>query len=151
MEPGQPSPTPSPAAAPSTRPGMAVAAHAAARPDDPAVVSPVGDRTFGELNAHANQLARALQRRGVQAGDGLALLCSNRPEFAEVWAACMRAGLRITPINFHFTATEAAYLLRDSGAKAFIVSAKRKLKLYLHNRGITLETMESAPYRAMAA
>jgi len=47
--------------------------------------------------------------------------------------------------------TRRLLLSNRSGAKAFIVSAKRKLKLYLHNRGITLETMESAPYRAMAA
>jgi RNA polymerase sigma factor (sigma-70 family) len=47
--------------------------------------------------------------------------------------------------------TRRLVLSNRSGAKAFIVSAKRKLKLYLHNRGITLETIEAAPVRAMAA
>ena len=38
-------------------------------------------------HANANRLVRALRARGVQAGDGLALLCSNRPEFAETVVA----------------------------------------------------------------
>jgi len=33
--------------------------------------------------------------------------------------------------------THRLLLSNRSGAKAFIVSARRKLKLYLHNRGIT--------------
>jgi RNA polymerase sigma-70 factor (ECF subfamily) len=47
--------------------------------------------------------------------------------------------------------TSRLLLANRSGAKAFIVSAKRKLKLYLHNRGITLRTIEAQPYRAIAA
>ena len=55
-----------------------------------------GDRTFAEVNANANRLVRALRARGVQAGDGVALLCANRPEFVETVAAAQRAGLRLT-------------------------------------------------------
>jgi long-chain acyl-CoA synthetase len=51
-------------------------------PDVPAVVAPSGNRTFAELDARCNQLARALRRRGVQAGDSVALMCGNRAEFA---------------------------------------------------------------------
>jgi RNA polymerase sigma factor (sigma-70 family) len=49
------------------------------------------------------------------------------------------------------TITRRLVLSNRSGAKAFIVSAKRKLKLYLHNRGITLQTIEDPPCRALAA
>ena len=54
---------------------------------DALAVRTASDRTFGELNARCNQLVRALRARGVRPGDGVALLCSNRPEFVEVFAA----------------------------------------------------------------
>ena len=47
---------------------------------------------------------------GDGAGDGVALLCANRPEFAEALYAAQRAGLRLTPINWHLGADEIASL-----------------------------------------
>ena len=67
-----------------------------AAPDRIAIYSADGDRTFAEVDANANQLVRALRARGVGAGDGVALLCANRPEFVEATAAAQRAGLRLT-------------------------------------------------------
>ena len=106
------------------RKGMVLALWARAKADEPAIVSDQGDRTFGELNAGANRLARALRRQGVAAGDSIALLCSNRPEFAEVLAAAQRSGLRLTPVNWHLTADEAGYILDDCEAKAFVADAR---------------------------
>ncbi|HEY8544273.1 MAG TPA: AMP-binding protein, partial [Acidimicrobiales bacterium] len=103
--------------------GMVVAWWAQQRPDEPAVISTHGELTFRQLNARANQLARALRRRGLQAGDGVALLCRNRPEFVEVTAACQRAGLRLTTVNWHLTADEAGYIVGDCEAKALVADA----------------------------
>src|SRR4051812_13503012 len=44
--------------------GMATAIYAGDAPGRMAVISPYGDRTFHELNAHANQLVRALRALG---------------------------------------------------------------------------------------
>jgi long-chain acyl-CoA synthetase len=106
------------------RVGMIAAHWAAEQPERPAIVSPHGDRTFTELNANANRLVRALRARGVGAGDSVALMVSNRPEFAEVIAATNRAGLRFTPINWHLTADEAAYIVGDCQATAFVADAR---------------------------
>jgi len=92
-------------------------------PDAPAVISPTGNRTFAELDARANQLARALRRRGLVPGDAVALMCSNRPEFVEVFAACIRAGWRLTPVNWHLTGGEAAYVVDDCEARALVLEA----------------------------
>jgi len=100
--------------------GMVVGYWAGIEPSRPAIVSSLGERTFAQLNQRANQLARSLLKRGVQAGDAVALLCANRPEYAEVWAACQRAGLRLTPINWHLTASEVGYILSDCEATALI-------------------------------
>src|SRR5687767_6271810 len=107
------------------RVGMAPAWWAARDPHCPAVIAPSGDRTFAELNAHANQLVRALRRRGLGEGDAVALLCGNRAEFAETWAACHRAGFRQTNVNWHLTPEESAYIVRDCEARAFIADATR--------------------------
>ncbi|HET6835492.1 MAG TPA: AMP-binding protein [Acidimicrobiales bacterium] len=103
--------------------GMLLAWWAARQPDVPAVVSPSGQRSFKELNERANQLARALRRLGLRAGDGVALLCGNRPEFVEVAAACQRAGWRLTTVNWHLTAAEAGYIVDDCEAKALVADA----------------------------
>ncbi|MDZ7679198.1 MAG: AMP-binding protein [Acidimicrobiales bacterium] len=104
--------------------GMALAYWAERQPDIAAIVSEHGDRSFAELNANANRLARVLRARGLQAGDGAALMCANRPEFPEVVAAAQRSGIRLTPINWHLTADEAAYILRDCEAKALVADAR---------------------------
>ncbi len=106
------------------RAGMIVAWHARQAPDRPAIASPAGDRSFDELNARANQLARALRARGLEAGDAVALVCSNRPEFAETAVATQRAGLRLTPINWHLTGPEIAYIVNDCEAGALVGDAR---------------------------
>ena len=105
------------------RQGMGVAFAAARTPERLAVVAPTGDRTYAELNANANRLVRALRRRGLGAGDSVAILSSNRAEFAETWAACTRAGFRLTTVNWHLTPDEAAYIVGDCQARAFVADA----------------------------
>jgi len=104
--------------------GMVVAWHAAQAPDRPAIVSEAGNRTYGELNAQANRLVRALRRAGLKAGDAVALLCSNRPEFVETVAACARGGFRLTPVNWHLKGSEVAYIVDNCEAKAFVADAR---------------------------
>lgn len=104
--------------------GMTLAVHARNAPEHPAIVSAAGNRTFDELNQHANQLARALRARGLGEGDAVALVCSNRPEFVEVLAATQRAGFRITPINWHLTGDEMGYIVDNCEARVFFADAR---------------------------
>lgn len=104
--------------------GMTIAWHAGVAPDRPAIVSQAGERTFAELNARANQLVRALRRAGLKPGDAVALLCSNRPEFAETVAACQRGGFRFTPVNWHLKGPEVGYITDNCEARAFIADAR---------------------------
>ena len=104
--------------------GMLHAWWAARIPDRLALVSPQGDRTYADLNAEINRLSRALRARGLQPGDAIALMCTNRPEFVEVLYAAQRTGLRLTPINWHLTGEEAAYIVENCEAKAFVCSGE---------------------------
>ena len=104
--------------------GMIVAWHAAQTPDRLAISSEKGNRSFSELNAQANRLVRVLRGAGLQPGDGVALLCINRPEFVETVMACQRAGFRMTPVNWHLTPAEVAYIVDNCEAKAFIADIR---------------------------
>ncbi len=56
----------------------------------------------------------------------LTLMCRNRPEFAEVWAACSRGGYRLTPINWHLTGEEAGYIVDDCEAQVIVADARHR-------------------------
>jgi long-chain acyl-CoA synthetase len=100
--------------------GMVVAHVAARHPDRMAVASPYGERTFAQLNARINQLARLFRHHGLGAGDAIAVVLKNRPAFVEAYLAALRTGLRFTPVNFHLTAEEVGYVIDDCEAKAVI-------------------------------
>ncbi len=103
--------------------GMTIAWQAAQRPDTPAVISRYGERSFAELNANANRLARLLREHGIGDGDSVAVVTRNRPEFLELLAATTRTGIRFTPINFHLKAEEIGYIVDNCEASAFLADA----------------------------
>ncbi|WP_127128904.1 AMP-binding protein [Georgenia sp. SYP-B2076] len=80
--------------------------------------------TYGELDRRANQLAHLLRRAGLQRLDHVALFMENRLEFAIVASAAERTGLYYTPVNFHLTPSEAAWIINDSRAKVVVASAE---------------------------
>jgi long-chain acyl-CoA synthetase len=100
--------------------GVLSAVHAARWPDRIAVQDPASHRTFRALHENANRLARVIRAAGLKPGDGIALMCSNRCEFVEAFLASQRTGLRLTPVNWHLSAAEAAYIVEDCEARAII-------------------------------
>ena len=101
------------------------AAIAATDPDRPAVVM-VGSgetRTYRQLDDASRRLALVLRDRGLGPGDHLAVLLDNQPAYFDaVWAG-LRSGLYVTPINWHLTADEAAFIVADCGADALVAGA----------------------------
>ena len=90
-------------------------------PDYLALVTPEGDEVkAGELLGRANQLVHALRAQGFGMGDVVATLLPNCAEMLEVYLAALQAGWYLVPINHHLVAPEVAYILKDSGAKAFV-------------------------------
>ncbi|MGW0531046.1 acyl-CoA synthetase [Streptomyces sp. NPDC003032] len=89
-----------------------------------AVVTADGTRalTYGQLEERSLRLADHLRTVGLRRGDHLALLCDNDPRALEVYWAALRSGLYLTAVNHHLSADEAAYIVRDCGASALIVS-----------------------------
>jgi long-chain acyl-CoA synthetase len=104
--------------------GMGVAVAAREHPNRLAVASSHGDRSFGHLNERVNQLVRALRRRGLGVGDSVALLCSNRAEFAVAFLATLRSGMRLTPINTGLRTGEIRYIVEDCQATALLADER---------------------------
>jgi fatty-acyl-CoA synthase len=97
--------------------------HALTTPGKPAMVFSSGVTvTYAQLDARANRLLHLLHARGLQMGDHIAIYMENNPRFMDaVWAA-LRAGLYVTPINWHLPAEDSAYIANDCGAKAILSS-----------------------------
>ncbi len=99
--------------------------HAAAKPDHAAViVAETGAvTTFGELEAASNRVAQFLRAQGLKAGDTIALIIENTPNyFSLIWGA-QRCGVRFVCASTRLTPDEINYILTDSAAKLLIVSA----------------------------
>ena len=90
------------------------------RPDWIAAVDPDGtEHAAAGLLARVNQITHGLRQLGLRPGDGIATLLPNGIAPLEVYLAAQQAGWYFTPVNWHFTAAEVEYIVRDSEAKAF--------------------------------
>src|ERR1700722_9583611 len=78
--------------------------------------------TYGELEARSRQVPRLLASLGVGAAGHVAIMLANRPEYFEIAWGAQRAGPYWTPVNWHLTAEEAAYIVADSGATVLFAS-----------------------------
>ena len=103
--------------------GMGIAYHAQNYPEKKAIISEHGERTFKELNENSNKFANFLRQEGLEAGDAVAILSKNRPEFLEALFGPLRIGLRITPINWHLTPEEVVYIVNNCEAKVLVCDA----------------------------
>jgi long-chain acyl-CoA synthetase len=94
-------------------------------PDRPAVImGGTGElTTYAELEDRTCRLANLFRAGGLERGGHVAVLLENRREFFEVVGAAMRAGLYVTPINWHLATDEVAYIIQDCGASALVASA----------------------------
>jgi long-chain acyl-CoA synthetase len=104
--------------------GMVPSVWAREKPEAIAIHDPLGSRSFHDVNANANRIVRLLRAHGLQAGDSVALLSSNRAEFVEVLAATLRGGFRFTPVNWHLTAEEVEYIINDCDALALFAEPR---------------------------
>lgn len=92
--------------------------------DKPAVIM-AGSRevlTYGEMRDGAFRLAQWFRSRGLQVGDHVAFCIENHPMFLVVAWGAYAAGLVYTPISNRSSREDAAYIIHDCGAKAFITT-----------------------------
>jgi len=85
---------------------------------------PVSSRQFGEQVACT---ARALDSWGIRAGDRVAILSENRPEWPIADLSSLLLGAVTVPLYATLTAEQTAFVLNDAGCRLIFVSSDQQL------------------------
>lgn len=89
--------------------------------------------TYGELNSRANQLARYLQRKGVNAGTLVPVCVERNPAMIVALIAILKAGAAYIPIDPEYPADRIAFMIDDTSAPIVISSRRARTKLLQRN------------------
>lgn len=87
------------------------------------------DVTYAEVGRRIAKIQEILVSSGVQAGDRVALLSSNNPNWGACYFAITAAGMVAVPILPDFSGEELDMIIAHSEAKALLVSDKLFTKL----------------------
>src|SRR2546425_2074922 len=91
--------------------------QARARPETIAAVHGASQLTYGELNARANRVARALVARGVTREAVVGVVTDRNLDWLTAVLAIFKAGGAYLPIEPHFPAERIAKMVSRAGAK----------------------------------
>src|SRR6201996_7690270 len=84
-------------------------------------IAPNGTRvSFAELDRRVKGIAAGLSAQGFNAGDRLALLLPNSPEYIELVYACSWLGVIAVPINTRLSQVEIDKILTDAAPHGLV-------------------------------
>ncbi|MCE2390888.1 MAG: acyl-CoA synthetase [Proteobacteria bacterium] len=99
--------------------------YAEEAPSKLSLVDPDGRHwSRAELVSEVNRTTHGLRALGLAPGDSVAICSPNCAEYYLIHFACQQSGLYLTPINWHLSPPEIAYIVEDSEAKAFVGHAR---------------------------
>jgi fatty-acyl-CoA synthase len=93
---------------------------AAKHPGRPYVLAGERSRSYDDVRRRSVELAGGLLSLGLEAGDRVALLVDNRPEYAELKLAVARTGAVAVPLNYAYKADEVRARLLQSRARVLV-------------------------------
>jgi long-chain acyl-CoA synthetase len=93
-----------------------------AGPDRPAVVSPAGTTSYGQLLNAARRIGGGLLHATAQ--PVVALFFPMSPEFVEAYFGTLYAGKQALPLNLLLPPEELLFILKDSGADTIVCPAE---------------------------
>lgn len=100
---------------------LAAATRAQTMPEAMAVTDGRTTLTWAALDPIMNRATNALLAEDLGSPARAAVFAHNSTESALAYLAMLHAGVSGVPANFHLTADELAYILKDSGAKLVFV------------------------------
>src|SRR6056297_1876526 len=93
--------------------------------DDEAVIATTGERfTYSELGERADRFSAALQERGIEKGDRVAVLDPNTHYHLEAAYGAMQVGAIHAPLNYRLTPSDFSYMLSDAGVDVIYADAE---------------------------
>ncbi len=98
--------------------------------DQPALVQVADDGsrttyTFGDLDARSNAVANALEARGIEHGDRVAVVVPQKPANVLTHLACWKLGAISLPLSVLFGDDALRYRLTDSDTRVAVVDASQ--------------------------
>ena len=99
-----------------------IASSASLFSDNTAIVENGLRWSYQTLYQQASQLALALQEKGIQPQDKVALFLSNQKEFVVSFMAILKIGAVVVPINIQQAPDDIGYVLLNSGSRLLITS-----------------------------
>jgi crotonobetaine/carnitine-CoA ligase len=80
--------------------------------------------TYAQTAAIAAASAQTLIDAGIKPGDRVALMCSNRPEFLQVYLGCAWLGAIAVPINTALRGFQLSHIFRNSRPALLVVETR---------------------------
>lgn len=80
--------------------------------------------TYSQTAAIARASAKTLVDAGIKPGDRVALMCSNRPEFLQVYLGCAWLGAIVVPINTALRGFQLSHIFRNARPALLVVEAQ---------------------------
>src|SRR5215472_1333026 len=91
-------------------------------PAKPAVQFGGQSLTYGRLTQRIGEAARAFKSQlSLRAGDRVAILAANHPDYLALLYACARLGAMLVPLNWRLAVPELAFIVRDASVKVLVV------------------------------
>jgi fatty-acyl-CoA synthase len=100
--------------------GGSIAAAALRHGERAAVLDERGTLSYAQLDARSNALANAWRERGLQAGEGVAILVRNHRSFLESVFAAAKCGARIILLNTSFAAPQIREVAAREGTDLLV-------------------------------
>src|SRR5688572_13211504 len=95
--------------------------------------------TYGELRTMTVQTAEKLNALDVRAGDRVAILLNDSPEFIASFVAVVTLGAIAVPINMALRKSEQMIILKDCGARVVIVENQAAPSLFADENDATAD------------
>jgi len=80
--------------------------------------------TYGQLDQRAKACAQAWASLALRSKDRVGILSENRVEFLDAFCAAGKSGIILVPLSTRGTAHELAHIVRDSGMRCLMYSAR---------------------------
>ncbi len=110
-------------------------------PKETAIVGTDGERlSYAEFGERVDRFARALQDRGIEKGDRVAVLDPNTSYHLVAAYGSMQLGAIFTPLNYRLTPDDYEYMLSDAGVDAIYADYEYADKIDEIRDGVPTET-----------
>lgn len=80
--------------------------------------------TYSQTAAIAAASAKTLVDAGIKAGDRVALMCSNRPDFLQVYLGCAWLGAIVVPINTALRGFQLSHIFCNSRPSLLVIETQ---------------------------